>query len=1156
MGFLAPTTKSSVSVGETSEFAATSSEYGKAINRVFGSDRLDGNLIWWSEIRLTKSTSTQTSGGKGGAKQKTTTTTFEYFADLDVAFGEGEASDIVKLWFDGKLVYDRDNAAIISDLTYRFYPGSETQLPDPLVEAALGENNASANRGLVHIVFENLNLADYGNRIPAISAELAYAGLSDVTKTTTFIGPDISNTIYSGDGGGSYTTNPKNSLNAVFNDEQGKFIVASTGHDSGAEANIAITMSDLSIDGIPSRNVTDDIFGGSGNVSGIHEPTNDLLNNARPNVGGNRFDLWIRDDVTGNDVYFTNTTRLRNAVVLDANDVPITVGIEMANGDLSDIGYASVNMATNTELTTLAIPAASALLGVERGRAAAQLGSGIEAEAFGAFMKTTEMKIVQIVITTGPVVSMNVIATITPSDIVPGATSWNYNPAMAVDRSNGNIFFHSVINGVPYVWGFSTNLNAVAADPLLWATQVPFVKDGVNGVLDPGGSLIGTTGEVKGTISLSGGQWLWVEDSTSKICGVSLSSGNLLSGYEGTTSYAGIGQGKPVGDYTNFHWHDATSSLIGIVDDATASEVPGIYVTKFNFNLSPNLDPQAAIEQMCLDAGLEASEIDVTALPTSFAGVKSFKRTERGKTSASIQNLLDLIAYNVVEVDGKIKFKAKGAASSRTVPEDDLVRNSSTEGEVYVKASSRERDLPRVFEVDYSDSDNAYQNNVQRAQRPSNPVTSVNSDNIGSFSYSGAGSADAFQGAATRDLYSAWAEADKLTYRLPPRYLDVTATDTITLVTTQIEYEGRVRISDLGADFTTDIEQVIEVDGQYTVVGVGSGGAAFVRDIPNTGPSTAYLMNLPLLNDVDSRGASISVFYWAAAGEPIWPGAQLYEKTGTSVITEQGTSVAEVASGLTTTALPDPTTTTRFEDDSVSLTFDVTFGDDQFESTTVENILAGANALAVIKANGDIEVIQFKTAVFDDVDTVTISGFLRGRRGTEPYATGHAIGERVILLSTLTVSAVSNPVTDVGSPQEYVAPTIGQLFESAADISFTPTGEDLKPYSVVNVEVTNPGTPDGIDIGWVRRTRIGGEMTDGADVPLSEESESYEVDILDGPGGTVLRTLTSSAESVNYSAANITTDFGSLPATLDVVIYQMSAAVGRGKPAVVSLETT
>jgi hypothetical protein len=51
----------------------------------------------------------------------------------------------------------------------------------------------------------------------------------------------------------------------------------------------------------------------------------------------------------------------------------------------------------------------------------------------------------------------------------------------------------------------------------------------------------------------------------------------------------------------------------------------------------------------------------------------------------------------------------------------------------------------------------------------------------------------------------------------------------------------------------------------------------------------------------------------------------------------------------------------------------------------------------------------------------------------------------------------------------------------------------------------------------VRRTRMGGDSWDAVEVPLAEEAERYEVDILDGT--TVKRTLATISPSATYTAA-------------------------------------
>jgi hypothetical protein len=88
-------------------------------------------------------------------------------------------------------------------------------------------------------------------------------------------------------------------------------------------------------------------------------------------------------------------------------------------------------------------------------------------------------------------------------------------------------------------------------------------------------------------------------------------------------------------------------------------------------------------------------------------------------------------------------------------------------------------------------------------------------------------------------------------------------------------------------------------------------------------------------------------------------------------------------------------------------------------------------------------------------------------------------------------------------------------------------------------------------MSWIRRTRFGGAWADGADVPLNEESERYEIDILNG--ANVVRTMAATSPTVTYTAAEQTADFGSPQPSVALKVYQISATVGRGWPAAATL---
>jgi hypothetical protein len=74
--------------------------------------------------------------------------------------------------------------------------------------------------------------------------------------------------------------------------------------------------------------------------------------------------------------------------------------------------------------------------------------------------------------------------------------------------------------------------------------------------------------------------------------------------------------------------------------------------------------------------------------------------------------------------------------------------------------------------------------------------------------------------------------------------------------------------------------------------------------------------------------------------------------------------------------------------------------------------------------------------------------------------------------------------------------------------------------------------------------RNAGSASEG---PLGETVKLYKVEILDGIGGAVVRTYDDVAtEAKTYPAADITTDFGTIPATLTFRVSQWSAVVGWG----------
>ncbi|MGN6147806.1 MAG: baseplate multidomain protein megatron, partial [Rhizomicrobium sp.] len=151
-----------------------SSTEGTPIPRLFGRVRLAGQLIWATNFKETSSTSTTHAGGKGGGSS-VTETNYAYSISFAVGLCAGKAAGIGRVWADGALLD-------LSPFTTRFYAGDEMQSADPLIEEIEGAGNTPAYRGLCYIVFEDLPLAQFGNRIPQLQFEIIRP-ISDANAT-------------------------------------------------------------------------------------------------------------------------------------------------------------------------------------------------------------------------------------------------------------------------------------------------------------------------------------------------------------------------------------------------------------------------------------------------------------------------------------------------------------------------------------------------------------------------------------------------------------------------------------------------------------------------------------------------------------------------------------------------------------------------------------------------------------------------------------------------------------------------------------------------------------------------------------------------------------------------------------------------------------
>jgi hypothetical protein len=211
-----------------------------------------------------------------------------------------------------------------------------------------------------------------------------------------------------------------------------------------------------------------------------------------------------------------------------------------------------------------------------------------------------------------------------------------------------------------------------------------------------------------------------------------------------------------------------------------------------------------------------------------------------------------------------------------------------------------------------------------------------------------------------------------------------------------------------------------------------------------------------------------------------------------------------------------------------------------------EELLAGANVAAIGDDELGWEIVQFRDAVLVAANTFRISWLLRGCGGSEPeIAPSRPIGSRFMLLDASIVQ-LETSLGEIGVEKSW---RIGPARRDHGDPTYVErshvaSGIGLRPLSPVHVR----GLRDGSDVvfSWTRRTRIDGDGWELAEVPLGEEHEAYEVEVLSG--GVAVRTVAVDEPRFRYAGAEQTSDFGTPPAAFTLRVFQMSAVFGRGAP--------
>lgn len=534
------------------------------------------------------------------------------------------------------------------------------------------------------------------------------------------------------------------------------------------------------------------------------------------------------------------------------------------------------------------------------------------------------------------------------------------------------------------------------------------------------------------------------------------------------------------------------------------------------------------------------SEIDVDGLYARGNTVKGFVIDRIMTTRAMIEPLMQAYRFDVNESTGALRFVAGGRDVNAQVEQDDLVMsNKSDVGFEITRA--QETELPRAVKITYLDEKNEYRPATAEGRRltgESAGVEEITLPVVIDPAYA--------RGLAELALHDLWLSRETGSVHAAPSFLRLDPGDIVEVTVDDIgaglgeQRTHRLQITEISSGLDRKLNFKSQGDKEIHTPPAYSGRGGRIGEVPVFGPSTVAFMDLPLLSGTETEPQSPRI----AAHQSPWPGSvAIYrgdEESGFTRILD-ATNPA-IMGELTTELNTGPLWRWDWANGPQVLLYS-----GELSSAPESAVLGGANALAVEASAGNWEILQFRTADLVGANQYQLSGLLRGQRGSEAeMATTAAIGSRVVWLDPEGLQIL--PLSLEQRLREFTyrygpGPHTHDHF-TFGEASLEFEGRALRPFAPVHVSALRDGAGD-VQFSWIRRTRIGGDQWDNSDVPLSEETESYEVEIRDGVDAT--RTLAVASTAATYSAADEMADFGSAQSSLTICIYQMSAVFGRGQ---------
>ncbi len=527
------------------------------------------------------------------------------------------------------------------------------------------------------------------------------------------------------------------------------------------------------------------------------------------------------------------------------------------------------------------------------------------------------------------------------------------------------------------------------------------------------------------------------------------------------------------------------------------------------------------VAEICATSGAEG--VDVSRL---HGLVRGYAVAENGTGRSALQPLMLGYGFDAVERDGVLGFRMRGGLPEAIIRPDDLADVGETEGWIERQRATDAEAVGRV-RIGYVEAEGDYEVRAVEALHASGDLQSVSQSEV-----SLALTQSEAQRIAERWLTESRVARDGARLALPPSLGHVGVGDVVELGAGPRNLYRIERAEQAGA---ISLEAVRVEPGVYEPSDEAEAEVAPRAFVAPT-PVLPLFLALPLMNGTEVPHAP----HLAVAASP-WPGSVAVFGSDQDAGYELNRLI-RTQSVVGTTQTPIGPARGGMWDRSAPVRVRISGG--SLSSVGPMQLLNGANLMAVGDGTpGNWELLQFANAELVAPDTYDLSLLLRGQAGTEDTgAAGWPAGSYVVLMNGAPVQiGLSASERDLArhyrigpSRRGYDDPSYVHLVEAFSGIG-------LRPYAPVHLRA-RPSGAGNVAIGWIRRTRSGGDTWSGLDVPLGEAYEAYLLRVVNG--GATLREITLSQTQWTYAAAMMSADGAG--SDFEIHVAQLSDTFGPG----------